>query len=101
MKANSTLTFGLYGTVMHVSKIGSARLFLFVLMLMLIGSSSTVSAQQPGKVYRIGYLTPFPIPPTEDKRFKPFYQLLEHSLSERGYLVGKNLSIEYRTSEGH
>jgi putative ABC transport system substrate-binding protein len=59
-----------------------------------------VEAQQAEKSYRIGYLTPFPVPPTEGNRFRPFYKLLEETLAERGYVLGQNLSIEYRTSEG-
>ena len=71
------------------------------LTLALCGLPATVQAQQTAKSYRLGYLTPFSVPPTEEKRFKPFYQLLEQTLAERGYVIGKNLSIEYRTSQGH
>src|SRR4029453_12525134 len=28
-------------------------------------------------------------------------QLLEQTLAERGYVIGKNLAIEYRSSQGH
>ncbi len=55
-----------------------------VLTLVILGSSTPVEAQQPRKSYRIGYLTPFPVPPTEGDRFRPFYKLLEETLAERG-----------------
>jgi putative ABC transport system substrate-binding protein len=41
-----------------------------------------------------------PVPPIQS-RFSPEYKLFEDTLRERGYVVGKNLSIEYRSSEGH
>src|SRR4026208_969928 len=69
------------------------------LTFVVFGSSAPVEAQQGGKSYRIGYLTPFPVPPTES-RFSANYKLFEETLAERGYLLGQNLSIEYRSSEG-
>ena len=69
------------------------------LALVVFGSSAPAEAQQPGKSYRIGYLTPFPVPPTES-RFSADYRVFEETLRERGYVLGQNLSIEYRTSEG-
>lgn len=74
---------------------------LFVaLALVVFGSSAPAEAQQAGKSYRIGFLTPFPVPPTES-RFSPEYRIFEETLRERGYVLGQNLSIEYRTSGGH
>ena len=81
---------------MRISRVG-----LFCLALALVfGSSAPIEAQQDGKSYRIGYLTPFPVPPTEGNRFSASYKLFEEALAERGYVLGRNLSIEYRTSEG-
>jgi putative ABC transport system substrate-binding protein len=68
-------------------------------MAIALASSALTEAQQPGKSYRIGYLTPFPVPPTES-RFSANYRVFEETLAERGYVLGKNLTIEYRTSEG-
>ncbi|MGH8612875.1 MAG: hypothetical protein ACREYF_12850, partial [Gammaproteobacteria bacterium] len=85
---------------MNASKTAHVGLFCGALALVVCGWSPSVEAQQPGKSYRIGYLTPFPVPPTES-RFSPGYKLFEETLAERGYVLGQNLSIEYRTSEGH
>jgi putative ABC transport system substrate-binding protein len=46
-------------------------------------------AQTPGKVYRIGYLVPRDGP-------SAFDEALLQGLRERGYVVGRNLAIEYR-----
>ena len=70
------------------------------LALVAFGSSGPVEAQQAGKSYRLGYLTPFPVPPTEIQPFSAAYKLFEETLGERGYVLGQNLAIEYRTSEG-
>jgi putative ABC transport system substrate-binding protein len=69
------------------------------LTLVIFGLSPRVEAQRAEKSYRLGYLTPMPVPPTES-RFSPEYKLFEDTLRERGYALGQNLAIEYRTSEG-
>jgi putative tryptophan/tyrosine transport system substrate-binding protein len=63
--------------------------------------SVPVAAQQAGKSYRLGYLTPFEIPPAANEDLRASYRAFEDTLAERGYVLGQNLSIEYRTSEGH
>ena len=73
--------------------------FCVALALIVFGLSTAVEAQQAAKSYRIGFLTPFPVPPAES-RFSAEYRLFEDTLRERGYVPGQNLSIEYRTSEG-
>jgi len=83
----------------NASKAACVGLFCVALTLVVFGSSAPAEAQQPEKSYRIGYLTPFPVPPTES-RFSPNYRVFEETLRERGYVLGQNLSIEYRTSEG-
>jgi putative ABC transport system substrate-binding protein len=70
------------------------------LALLVFASSAPVEAQGAERTYRLGYLTPFPVPPTESP-WSPEYRLFEETLRERGYVQGKNLSIEYRSSEGH
>ena len=70
------------------------------LTLFALACSVPVWAQQTERAYRLGYLTPMPIPPAQS-RFSPEYKLFEETLRERGYVLGKNLLIEYRSSEGH
>jgi putative ABC transport system substrate-binding protein len=67
---------------------------------LVLAPAAPLRAEQPQKVYKLGYLTPFPVPPAES-RFTPEYRMFEDTLRERGYVLGQNLSIEYRTSEGH
>ena len=52
-------------------------------------------AQQPKKVPRIGYLSPFD-PATESARS----EAIRLALRERGYIEGQNIAIEYRYAEG-
>ena len=85
---------------MNAGKTVYVGLFSLALALIAFGTSTVVQADQGGKSYRLGYLTPFPVPPTGG-RFSANYKMFEETLAERGYVVGQNLSIEYRTSEGH
>ncbi|HKQ26763.1 MAG TPA: ABC transporter substrate-binding protein [Burkholderiales bacterium] len=85
---------------MNPSKSACVGSVCLALALVVFGSSAPAETQQAGKSYRIGFLTPFAVPPTES-RFSPEYKIFEETLRERGYVVGQNLSIEYRTSEGH
>jgi ABC-type uncharacterized transport system substrate-binding protein len=52
-------------------------------------------AQQPTKVPRIGYLSPFDAA-TESARSEPY----RRALRELGYIEGQNIAIEYRYAEG-
>ena len=51
-------------------------------------------AQQQGKVWRVGYLA------TSDPAATPMLDAFRDGLRERGYVEGKNHSIEYRWAEG-
>jgi ABC-type uncharacterized transport system substrate-binding protein len=51
-------------------------------------------AQQPGKVYRIGYLSPGSGPDL-------FVDVFRQALRDRGYVEGQNLVIEYRWAAGN
>lgn len=55
---------------------------------------TTVSAyaQQPAKVHRIGYLATAAGP-------SPFFEALKLGLRELGYVEGKNLSVDFRSTE--
>jgi ABC-type uncharacterized transport system substrate-binding protein len=52
------------------------------------------SAQQPGKVYRIGVLSPAGSPSTKA------FDSLRKGLRELGYIEGANITIEYRLAAG-
>jgi putative ABC transport system substrate-binding protein len=54
------------------------------------------SAQQVGKVYRIGILETIPAAQNAAN-----LDALRKGLRDRGYVEGKNLIIEYRSAEGH
>jgi putative ABC transport system substrate-binding protein len=61
---------------------------------MLFALCYSASAQQPKKVFRIGYLSSFD--PVTDPRIEGIRQRLR----ELGYIEGENITIEYRNSEG-
>jgi putative ABC transport system substrate-binding protein len=72
------------------------KIFRFIVVtLALIGSEAIADAQQPKKVPRIGYLSPFD-PARESTRS----EAIRLALSERGYLEGQNIATEYRYAEG-
>jgi len=65
------------------------------LALGLIAGPLPAEAQQAGKVYRIGYLSPVD-PATESTRAEAIRQ----ALRELGYIEGQNIATEYRYAEG-
>jgi ABC-type uncharacterized transport system substrate-binding protein len=71
------------------------RILLFTLAAMLLTNIPFVNAQQPKKVYRIGYLSPRNRT-SESARSEAIRQ----ALRERGYIEGQNIAIEYRYAEG-
>lgn len=67
----------------------------------LIMEPSASDAQQPGEVYRLGYLGIIPGNYVRDAcncpiTGSPFWQAVIEGLRERGYTLGRNLSIECR-----
>jgi len=62
---------------------------------LLLAVSFPADAQQPKKVPRIGYLSPFD-PVRESTRS----EAIRLALSERGYIEGQNIATEYRYAEG-
>src|SRR5262245_59515138 len=68
-----------------------------VLMNVLLAAFPPAEAQQPDKVWRVGYLgTRRASTPDQERLGEAFRQ----ALRERGYIEGKNLVIEFRFSEG-
>ena len=62
--------------------------------LIVFAASRTASAQQTGKVYRIGFLGP-----ANASSWASYITALREGLREFGYEEGKNLVIEYRWAE--
>jgi hypothetical protein len=64
---------------------------LSVIAFMLMVGGAVAHAQQPKKIYRIGYLSS--VEPAADS---PIAQAIRKSLHELGYIEGQNIAIEYR-----
>jgi putative tryptophan/tyrosine transport system substrate-binding protein len=78
----------------HVSS-GLTRVSHWVaLVVLMLAASPIVEAQSPSRIPRIGYLVLSPLvnPPSSER------QAFLDGLSELGYVVGRNLAIEYRSA---
>jgi putative ABC transport system substrate-binding protein len=71
----------------------SYKILFLAISAMLFALSSSAQAQQPGKVYRIGFLS------TNPPEAYAWNALLD-GLRERGYIEGRNIVFERRFSEG-
>ena len=60
---------------------------------LLVALSLSAEAQQPKKLPRIGFLSPFSVSDTP-------YQAFREGLRDLGWVEGKNISIEYRYANG-
>jgi putative tryptophan/tyrosine transport system substrate-binding protein len=60
----------------------------------LVVAPLAAEAQQAAKVHRVGFLGGAPV------IARPFVTALEEGLRERGYILGKNIIIEYRSDSG-
>ncbi len=69
------------------------RAFIGTLAGSLLAAPLAAEAEQAGKVYRIGYLGNQPSGPIMDAFLR--------GLRERGYVEGRNITIEYRWSQGN
>ncbi|HXK30569.1 MAG TPA: ABC transporter substrate-binding protein [Candidatus Binatia bacterium] len=68
------------------------KILVWLLATVILTTVSFAAAQQPTKVYRIGYLG------TGTR--SPFVDVFEQGMRDHGYQLGKNLLIEYRFAEG-
>jgi putative ABC transport system substrate-binding protein len=71
------------------------KCFGFALCAMLFAFHCTAEAQQPGKIFRIGFLASG----TASGISGPRLEALRRGLRERGYVEGKNITFEYRHAE--
>src|SRR5690242_1094650 len=77
------------------SKIQNPKwLGIFAIALTFAFGGALVDAQQPGKVFRIGYLDPSTASSSAVQ-----LQVLRQELSNHGWIEGKNITIEYRFAE--
>ena len=95
-----------YAPVGHLSGL-RGRLFSggIILILALLAAPVLSYGQQPGKVYRIGYLGAGTAPTEQTAHHcpsqpDPYWQALVEGLREHGYMPGQNLLIECRYTEG-
>jgi putative ABC transport system substrate-binding protein len=68
------------------------RFLLLILLTAILGAPFVASAQQPGKIPRIGFLA--------TSLTNPNYEAFRQGLHEVGYVEGQNIAIERRYSEG-
>jgi putative ABC transport system substrate-binding protein len=71
------------------------RAFISGITLGLLAAPLGVEAQQPGKVYRIGYLVP-----SSATAVSNVTEAFREGLRELGWVEGQNIVIEYRFAEG-
>jgi putative ABC transport system substrate-binding protein len=75
-------------------KRGAAFLAAIALGAIMAGAPLTAAAQQPGKVFRIGILSPAARPDTA------VFDAFRKGLADLGYIDGQNIKIEYRLAAG-
>jgi putative tryptophan/tyrosine transport system substrate-binding protein len=72
------------------------KIFFWLLATLLLISVSSVDAQQPTKIPRIGYLVVVPLSANADRN-----EAFRQGLRELGYVEGKNIFIEWRSGDGN
>ncbi len=73
------------------------HLLLLLLALGLLAAPPTADPQSPGKVHRIGFLSPSSL---SDPRTQRYFEAFRQGLRELGYVEGQNIDIESRWAEG-
>jgi putative ABC transport system substrate-binding protein len=71
------------------------KVICFALCVMLFVLCGSANAQQPGKIFRIGYLDPSTVSGSA-----VLWEAFRQELSKLGWIDGKNIVIEYRSAEG-
>ena len=82
-----------FGFSIHGARIKKS--FALLVAAFLFALCSSAEAQQPKKLYRIGYLSP-----VNASRESTEAAAVRQALRELGYIEGNNLAIEYRYAEG-
>jgi ABC-type uncharacterized transport system substrate-binding protein len=72
------------------------KIILLALWSLLLAACSTVDAQQPGKIFRIGFLDA-----STASGSAVLLEAFRQELSKLGWIEGKNIGIEYRFAEGN
>jgi putative tryptophan/tyrosine transport system substrate-binding protein len=70
----------------------------FALGLLAAPLATQAQAQQAGRVYRLGILSPTPVPAPSERKTAAI--LIPSALHEFGYVAGQNLVVERRYAEG-
>src|SRR5262249_17869045 len=65
---------------------------LWLLTLLTVAAGTFAQAQQPKKVYHVGFLSPFESP--------QYFEAFRQGMHELGYAEGQNLIINYRSANG-
>jgi putative ABC transport system substrate-binding protein len=73
------------------------RAFLGTLTGSLLAAPLAAEAQQAGKVYRVGYLSPIPV---AERGSNPYFNIFRREMRQRGYVEGQNFVLEHRAVEG-
>src|SRR5438094_8539734 len=71
------------------------RSVIYLLLTILLLTGFPAEAQQPGKVPRMGFLSPFSPSATAI-----WLQTFRQGLHDLGWVEGKNINVEYRYAEG-
>jgi putative ABC transport system substrate-binding protein len=96
MNEKSWLGFLIFFSGNLKSKIQNRQsLGLSIIAFVLVVMGAVAQAQQPKKVYRIGYLSQF-----EPARESSRSEAIRVALRELGYVEGQNIAMEYRYAEG-
>ena len=72
-----------------------------ILVLGMLVLSLGAEAEQPGKVIRIGLLSPYAPPADAEGRPSPLLDAVRHVLQERGCIEGQHFTFEKRYAAGH